>query len=74
MSAKNGAAAGDDTIKQKTLISSNPRNHVDFAREIADLGFTTLIFHTAGPDQMAFIEGYGRDVVRQLKVAQARAA
>ncbi|MEN3352120.1 MAG: hypothetical protein V7640_278, partial [Betaproteobacteria bacterium] len=31
------------------------------------LGFDHLIFHSAGPDQKTFIEGYGRDVLPRLR-------
>jgi len=62
-----GAAAGPDTIKQKCCISAHPQDHIDFARRYLDQGFTELYFHTARPDQRAFIEGYARDVLPQLR-------
>jgi hypothetical protein len=31
------------------------------------MGFDHLIFHSAGPDQRAFLEGYGRDVLPRLR-------
>jgi hypothetical protein len=31
------------------------------------MGFDHLIFHSAGPDQCAFLEGYGRDVLPRLR-------
>jgi hypothetical protein len=37
------------------------------ARSQHDLGFDHLIFHPAGPDQQAFIEGYGSDVLPKLR-------
>jgi coenzyme F420-dependent glucose-6-phosphate dehydrogenase len=37
------------------------------AQRYLDLGFDHLIFHSAGPDQRAFIEGYGRDVLPKLR-------
>jgi coenzyme F420-dependent glucose-6-phosphate dehydrogenase len=39
------------------------------ARRYMELGFDHLIFHSAGPDQRAFIEGYGRDVLPKLRAA-----
>jgi hypothetical protein len=33
------------------------------------MGFDRLIFHSAGPDQRAFLEGYGRDVLPRLREA-----
>ena len=31
------------------------------------LGFTHLYFHSAGPDQRAFLEAYGREVLPGLR-------
>ena len=67
MSAKNGQAVGADTIKQRSCISANPDDHVTYAMRYLELGFTTLFFHSAGPDQRAFIEGYGRDVLPRIR-------
>jgi coenzyme F420-dependent glucose-6-phosphate dehydrogenase len=73
MSEDNGKAVGSDTIKEAVCISANPDDHVQFAQRYIDLGFDHLIFHSAGPDQRAFLEGYGRDVLPQLrKRRQAR--
>ncbi|MGH2515606.1 MAG: TIGR03557 family F420-dependent LLM class oxidoreductase, partial [Ktedonobacterales bacterium] len=66
-SAKNGAVVGTDTIRQKVLISANPDDHIQFARQYIELGFDELYFHCPGPDQRAFLEGYGRDVLPHLR-------
>ena len=63
----NGKAVGTDTILQSSCFSSDPAEHVRFAQQYIDLGFTHLIFHSAGPDQQAFIEGYARDVLPRLR-------
>jgi coenzyme F420-dependent glucose-6-phosphate dehydrogenase len=73
MSQQNGEVVGPDTIKRMCCISSNPDDHVRYVQQFVDLGFTDLYFHSAGPDQRAFIDGFGRDVLprlRQLKPAQ----
>lgn len=67
LSAKNGKVVGTDTIKQASCISPDPEAHVKFALHYLDLGFTTLIFHCAGPDQRAFLERYGRDVLPRIR-------
>jgi coenzyme F420-dependent glucose-6-phosphate dehydrogenase len=67
MSEQNGKAVGSDTIRRAACISANPQDHIRFARSYIDLGFNHLIFHSAGPDQRAFLEGYGRDVMPQLR-------
>ena len=67
MSQENGEAVGPDTIKKLACVSPNSDDHVKFAQQYIDLGFTHLIFHSATPDQRAFIEGYGRDVLPRIR-------
>jgi coenzyme F420-dependent glucose-6-phosphate dehydrogenase len=77
MSEDNGKAVGADTIREAVCISANPEDHVKFAQRYIDLGFDHLFFHSAGPDQRAFLEGYGRDVLprlRQRRQATSRSA
>lgn len=70
MAELNGAAVGGDTIKERACISSNPEEHVRFAQRYIDLGFDQLIFHAAGPDQRAFLDAYGREVLPRLRGGQ----
>ncbi len=63
MSATNGSIAGIDTIKNRVCISRDPEVHAKFAQRFIDAGFNRVYFHCAGPDQIEFIEGYGRDVL-----------
>jgi coenzyme F420-dependent glucose-6-phosphate dehydrogenase len=63
----NGEAVGMDTIRQKMCISAKADDHVAYAKQYLDLGFDCLISHTAGPDQRAFIEAYGREVLPRLR-------
>lgn len=67
MSAENGSVVGPDTIKKTGCFSANPDDHIRFAQQYVDLGFDTLIFHSAGPDQRAFLEGYARDILPKLR-------
>jgi coenzyme F420-dependent glucose-6-phosphate dehydrogenase len=67
MSEDNGKVVGADTVRQSTCISADPAAHVKFAQRYIDLGFNHLFFHCAGPDQRAFLEGYGRDVLPRLR-------
>ena len=74
MSAENGESVGADTMKKQMCISADPEVHARFIQQYIDLGFDNLIIHSAGPDQMAFIHGYGRDVLprfKQLRTAKA---
>jgi coenzyme F420-dependent glucose-6-phosphate dehydrogenase len=73
LSEQNGSVVGSDTVKQGVCISADPAEHVKIAQKYIDMGFDHLIFHAAGPDQRAFLEGYGRDVLPKLrKKSQAR--
>ncbi len=67
MMAANGAIAGDDVIKNRQCISSDPEVHAKFAQRIIDAGFNRLYFHSAGPDQYEFIEDYGQDVLPSIR-------
>ena len=67
MSQENGEVIGPDTVKKTGCFSANLDDHIKFAQQYIDLGFDCLIFHTAGPDQQAFIEAYGREVLPKLR-------
>ncbi|QBD78918.1 TIGR03557 family F420-dependent LLM class oxidoreductase [Ktedonosporobacter rubrisoli] len=67
MSQENGEVIGPDTVKKTGCFSSDPQAHVKFARQHLDLGFDYLFFHAAGPDQLAFLKGYARDVLPRLR-------
>lgn len=67
MSEENGEAVGPDTIKKAACVSSNADDHVKFAKQYIDLGFTHLFFHSADIDQRAFIQRFGRDVLPKLR-------
>jgi coenzyme F420-dependent glucose-6-phosphate dehydrogenase len=67
MSAMNGSIVGTDVIKQKKLISADPEKHAQMAQQFIDMGFTRLIFGTAGPDETGFIEAYGREVLPRIR-------
>lgn len=67
MSERNGSIAGSDIIEQKMLISADPQEHVELAKRYADMGFTHLLFHCAGPDQLQFIKKYGEEVLPKIR-------
>ncbi|GHO71067.1 F420-dependent glucose-6-phosphate dehydrogenase [Ktedonobacter sp. SOSP1-52] len=66
MSQENGEVVGADTLKKMGCFSSNPEDHVKFVKQYIELGFDHIIFHSGGPDQLAFIESYARDVLPKL--------
>jgi coenzyme F420-dependent glucose-6-phosphate dehydrogenase len=74
MSQKNGEVVGPDTVRRKGCFSGNADDHIRYARQHLELGFTHLYFHNAGPDQKQFLETYGRDVLPAIEQATAAAA
>jgi coenzyme F420-dependent glucose-6-phosphate dehydrogenase len=52
---------------RRWIVSTDPDEHVERIREYLDLGFTHLIFHAPGPDQLRFITLYARDVLPRLR-------
>ena len=69
MSEENGKVVGADVIKEAVCISADPVDHIELAQRYIDMGFDHLIFHSAVPDQRAFLEGYGRDILPRLREA-----
>ena len=68
MAAQNGEMVGTDTIKNKIACdSANAEDHIKFATQYIDMGFNQLFFHSAHPDQHAFLESYARDVLPRLR-------
>jgi len=74
LSEKNGKVVGAETIEQAGCISDDPEQHVEYARRYLDMGFDHLFFHSAGPDQRAFIAAYGSKVLPRLKKTAAAPA
>jgi hypothetical protein len=55
-------------------ISADPEIHIQNAQRYIDLGFNYIVFHCPGPDQNAFLTGYGRDVLHHLREGKDHAA
>jgi coenzyme F420-dependent glucose-6-phosphate dehydrogenase len=49
------------------IVSDDPDEQVAKIKPYLDLGFTHLVFHAPGLDQVRFIELYGRDVLPKLR-------
>ncbi|MGE0314076.1 MAG: glucose-6-phosphate dehydrogenase (coenzyme-F420) [Lautropia sp.] len=49
------------------LVSSDPDEQVEQIRPYVELGFRHLVFHAPGPDQAAFLQRYGREVLPRLR-------
>jgi coenzyme F420-dependent glucose-6-phosphate dehydrogenase len=67
MVAMNGAVVGNDIIKSRVCISTDPEVHTKFAQRFIDVGFDRIYFHNVGSDPYEFIEGYGRNVLPLIR-------
>lgn len=70
MSEMNGSVVGKDAIMERMCISGDIEEHIRYAQQFIDMGFTHLYYHTAGPDQRDFLVGYGRDVLPRIRENQ----
>ena len=48
-------------------VSTDPDEHVERLSEMIDLGFTHLVFHAPGPDQIRFLDLYSSEVLPRLR-------
>lgn len=67
LSETNGKVVGAEVIERAACISDDPQDHIDHAMTYLGMGFDQLYFHSAGPDQAAFVEAYGREVLPALR-------
>ena len=67
MSADNGEPVGEEAIRRATCISADAEQHVEFAARYVRMGFDHVAFHSASPDQKAFLSTYGRQVLPRLR-------
>lgn len=49
------------------IVSDDPDEHVTRIRQYIDLGFRHLVFHAPGPDQNAFLDLYGAEILPRLR-------
>jgi len=54
-------------VASRWIVSDDPDEQVARIKPYLDLGFTHLVFHAPGLDQVRFIELYGRDVLPKLR-------
>ncbi len=67
MSQENGEVIGADVVKKTGCFSPNVGDHVKFVQQYIDLGFNVIFLHYPGPDQGAFLERYGRDILPKVR-------
>ena len=52
---------------KRWIVSTDPDEHVERLSEMIDLGFTHLVFHAPGPDQIRFLDLYSSEVLPRLR-------
>ncbi|MEE2802965.1 MAG: glucose-6-phosphate dehydrogenase (coenzyme-F420) [Pseudomonadota bacterium] len=52
---------------KRWIVSTDPDEHVERLTEMIDLGFTHLVFHAPGPDQIRFLDLYSSQVLPRLR-------
>jgi len=60
-------ALSTERAASRWIVSSDPDEHVERIRPYLDLGFTHLIFHAPGPDQLRFLQLYAAEVLPRLR-------
>jgi coenzyme F420-dependent glucose-6-phosphate dehydrogenase len=64
---RRSAALPIEKVASRWLVSSDPDEHVEQIATYVGYGFTHLVFHAPGPDQLRFIELYGREILPRLR-------
>jgi probable non-F420 flavinoid oxidoreductase len=55
-----------EDVRDSVLISADLSRHVEWLRELSELGFDQIVLHHVGQDQTAFIDAFGRRVLPEL--------
>lgn len=66
------AAEVADQAHRRWLVADDVNTHLEQIRPYVELGFTHLVFHAPGDDQMGFLRLYGEEILprlRELEVA-----
>ncbi len=61
------AATVVDQAHRRWLVSADPEEHVEQLRPYLELGFTHLVFHGPGDDQVRFLRTYGSEILPRLR-------
>jgi len=61
------ARQAEAVAHRRWLVSDDPDEHVEQIRPYIDLGFTHLVFHAPGNDQMRFLQLYGAEILPRLR-------
>lgn len=56
-----------DQAHRRWLVSDDPDEHVEQIRPYIDMGFSHLVFHAPGSDQVRFLRQYGEQILPRLR-------
>jgi coenzyme F420-dependent glucose-6-phosphate dehydrogenase len=57
----------ENVAYRRWLVSDNPDEHIEQLRPYLDLGFTHLVFHHPGDDQVGFIQLYASQILPRIR-------
>ncbi len=57
----------EDVAHRRWLVSNDPDEHVEQLRPYLELGFTHLVFHAPGEDQVRFLKLYASQILPRLR-------
>ena len=64
---RRSAALPIEKAASRWLVSSDPEEHIEQIAEYVGYGFTHLVFHAPGPDQLRFLELYRTEIMPRLR-------
>ena len=64
---RRAAALPIEKVASRWLVSSDPDEHIEQIAEYIGYGFTHLVFHAPGPDQLRFLDLYSTLVLPRLR-------
>ena len=64
---RRAAALPLEKAASRWLVSDDPEEHVEQIAEYVGYGFTHLVLHAPGPDQLRFLELYGKEIMPRLR-------
>jgi len=57
----------EDVAHRRWLVSDDPDEHIEQLKPYLDLGFTHLVFHAPGDDQLRFLELYSEQILPRIR-------
>jgi coenzyme F420-dependent glucose-6-phosphate dehydrogenase len=64
---RRAAALPIEKVASRWLVASDPDEHIEQIAEYVGYGFTHLVFHAPGPDQLRFLDLYSTLVLPRLR-------